>query len=221
MSQQYSVVFVNHSSNSGSACVFQQDPNLATHNAMSLAWFTKFNYPNTKVLFKWNIDYSFVWSETGVLVPGVQFIANEVLPADLTKNNSVTLSHEGGAYTFTNQKTASSSAGSLVINEDGTIPLKQASVGIGMSGNGTFAVQAQPNQILTFTPHPKYYIAFGSFSEGEVLDIDQMSQSAEIAFQPNVYSMTAILNQDNSWTIQPTSAVNKEVAEARELQERL
>ncbi|GED17936.1 hypothetical protein SAMN04487909_12746 [Aneurinibacillus migulanus] len=58
-----------------------------------------------------------------------------------------------------------------------------------MSGNGTFAVQAQPSLGLTFTKH---YISFGTFTEGEVLDIVQMTKFAELKFDPGVYSITAI-----------------------------
>lgn len=214
MSQQYSVTFVNNSTNLGDVCVFQKDPNIGVANVQSLAWFTKTTHPNTRAVFKWNIDYSFVWAETGELVPGVQFIASEVLKADLTQNNAVNLSYLSEAYTFTKQKTEQP-LGSLLIHQDPNIPLKQASVGIGMSGNGTFAVQAQPNLDLTFTPHPKYYISFGTFTEGEVLDIAQMTKFAELKFNPGVYSITAILNADNTWSIKSTNEVNKELVAAR------
>lgn len=210
----YSLIFKNFSSNQGSGCVYQDSPNIANAQVMSLAWFSKVAAPQTTITFTWTIDYSFVWAETGQLIPGVMFMAGQTFPADLSTTNSITLSYIGGAYQFQNQ-TAGASAGNLYIREDATVPLKQASVGIGMSGAGTFVVQAQPNYNLIFTPHPKYYITFGTFTAGEVLDITSITQKAEIAFPPGVTSMTAILGQDNSWTVQPTSAVNARFVEAQ------
>lgn len=62
-----------------------------------------------------------------------------------------------------------------------------------MSGFGTSAVQAQPNMNLIFTPHPQYWIAFGSYSPGEVLDISHMNYPAQVVFPPSTYSMRAPL----------------------------
>ncbi len=203
MSQQYSIQFKNNSSNPGYACIYQTDPDIGVPNVLSLAWFSKYAFPSTNIIFKWEIDYNFVWSQTGTLEPGVTFIASQAWDADLSSNNQVTFTHENDTYTFKN-KTADPRSGSLYIKEDGTLPLKEAAVGIGMSGNGTFVVQAQPNMNLTFTPHPKYWIAFGNYTEGQVLDITEMTNVKEIDFPPNTYSMTAILNADNSWTVQTT-----------------
>ncbi len=212
--QQYTIKAINNSTNAGNLAVFQQDPDLGVSNVLSLAWFSKFTNPKTTVNFRWTIDYNFVWSETGQLIPGVIFDASQTFAANLQNTNKITLTHAGGAYDFINQ-TKGPQPGILYITEDSTIPLKQASVGIGMSGFGTFVVQAQPNFNLTFTPHPQYFIAFGDFEQGEVLDIGQINNPAEVAFPPGVFSMTAILNADNSWTITPTSSANAALVTAR------
>jgi hypothetical protein len=206
MSQKYTLLFVNNGTNTGNACIYQNDPDIGVPNVMSLAWFSKQAHPTTRIKFEWTLDYSFMWSETGVLASGVDFEASQVWPADLTSSNKVAFTDENGAYTFENQ--TSGTPGSLIIVNDGTIPARQASVGIGMSGQGAFVVQAQPNLTQTFTPHPKYFITFGNYEAGEVLDIGSITSPAEIVFPPNVYSMTAILNEDNSWTVKPTREVN-------------
>lgn len=211
--QQYTLKAINNSSNSGNFCVFQEDPDLGVSNVMSLAWFSKYAYPSTTVNFTWTVDYNFVWSETGVLIPGVVFDASQSFDADLQNANQITLSYAGG-YNFINQ-TKGPKPGILYIKEDASIPLKQASVGIGMSGFGTFVVQAQPNLNLNFTPHPRYFIVFGNYEPGEVLDISEMTNTAEIDFPPNVYSMSAILGSDNAWTVKSTKALNSLVAQAR------
>jgi hypothetical protein len=204
----YTLVFVNNSSQTGDACVYQQGPNLTDPKVMSLAWFSKRAFPTTRLRFNWNIDYSFMWSETGHLQPGVLFSASQTWPADLSTMNQVQFANDRGAYTFLNQ-TAGPNQGSLTIKENSTIPANQASVGIGMSGSGTFVVQAQPNMNAIFTPHPEYWITFGDFIQGEVLDITTVtSSSAKIEFPVNVFSMTATLRADNTWSVMPTSAAN-------------
>ncbi|QRK09334.1 hypothetical protein JQX13_04080 [Archangium violaceum] len=215
MSVNYSLLFVNNSTNLGNACVYQTDPDIGVPNVMSLAWFSKTTAPTTKSRFTWTVDYDFVWSEVGVLEAGVLFEASQSWRADLSTTNRVGFTHEGGAYTFTNQSKGPKS-GTLYIAQSASIPLKQAAVGIGMSGKGTFVVQSQPNLNLTFTPHPKYWITFGNYDQGEVLDIGAITNPAEIEFPPGVYSMTAILNKDNSWTVKPTSEVNKAFLRSRQ-----
>ncbi len=111
--------------------------------------------------------------------------------------------------------------GSLYIMEDGRIPVGQASVGIGMSGFGTFVAPAQPNMNLIFTPNPEYWITFGTYVQGEVVDITAVNNPAQIKFPLNVYSMTAILNPDNTWTITSTAQANANFIKAREKQPKL
>lgn len=162
---QYSIVVVNNSSNVGSACVYQQNPNMGDPDVMSLAWLVKYAFPTTRISFQWTVDYDFIWSQTGQLAPGIMFMASQMWPADLTTSNQVTLTSVGGTYTFQNQG-AGPTPGNLSIQQDATIPPNQAAVGIGMSGAGTFVTQAQPNWNLIFTPPttPQYWITFGNYT---------------------------------------------------------
>jgi hypothetical protein len=41
-----------------------------------------------------------------------------------------------------------------------------------------------------------------------VLDTQQITQKAQVAFPVNVYSMYAILNADNSWTVSSQQSLN-------------
>lgn len=200
MSDAYTVIFKNNSVNFGSVCLYQSDPTLTT-DVMSLAWLTKPAHPTTTVELTWNIDYSFVWSETGELIPGVVFKAYQTWAADLRDNNKVRFSYKNGAFTF--EGLGRGNSGELLIEGDYTLPLNQASVGIGMSGAGTFVSQAQPNINFFYQPHPKYWITFGTFEQGEVLDTTKITNKAEIIFPANIYTMVATLNQDNTWTIAP------------------
>ncbi|HUR82318.1 MAG TPA: protein rhiA [Thermoanaerobaculia bacterium] len=210
----YSLVFQNNSINTWTAAVYQQAPNTGTQDVMSLAWFAEAAAPTTQVVFTWEIDYSFVWSQTGTLVPGVLFAASQTWATNPSgANNQVTFTDEP-PFTFTNQ-TAGPQQGTLYINQDGTIPENTAAVGIAMSGAGTFVVQAEPNILASFTPTPNYWITFGQYTQGQVMDIQEITNSAQIVFPPNVYSMTAILNANNTWTVQTTEQTNAALVSAR------
>lgn len=212
----YTLLFKNNSTNAGSVIVFQQDPAIGIPNVFPLAWFSKYTFPTTTAVFTWQINFNFVWEQTGELVPGVIFSASQDPGADLSTSNEITLTYDpvNLAYDFIDQGPGPRQ-GSLYINQTGDVPLKQASVGIGMSGAGTFVVQAQPHLQLTFTPHPRYYVAFGTFTQGEVLDIQSLTNIAEVDFPSGVYSMTAVLNADNTWTIATTQSVNAAIATTR------
>lgn len=216
MSNTYNLVFVNNSDQTGSACVYQQLPNLDNPNIMSLAWFAEVAAPTTTIVFSWQITYSFVWDEIGTtLAPGVMFTASQNWPADLTSSNQVGFTDASGAYTFENQ-TVGPVPGQLTIQQDNTIVPDQVAVGIGMSGSGTFVLPGEPNMNYTFVPTPTYWITFGTYTPGLVLDISTITNSSyQVTFPENIYSMTATLGGDNIITVGQTGAANAAFVAAR------
>jgi hypothetical protein len=196
---QYSLTFQNNSTNFGNVCIYQTDPGLGP-DVMSLAWFAKPTHPTTEETFKWGLDYGFIWDETGELVPGVIFNASQVWAADLNKKNKVTFLRERNAYTFRNL-TKGDRSGVLQIEESDMLPARQATVGISMSGSGIFVKQAQPNMTLYFEPHPEYWITFGNYSPGQVLNVTEISNKQKIEFAHDIFSVTAVLNVDNTWSV--------------------
>ncbi len=84
---EYTISFINNSTDTRSFLCYQKDPDIGVPNAVSLAWFAKTTRPNTHVDFSWKINYSFIWSETGLLKPGVRFVASERVDADLLNEN--------------------------------------------------------------------------------------------------------------------------------------
>lgn len=200
----YSLKVINNSVNKGDITLFQSPPDDSL-DLMSTAWLTKLVNPNTTLQFIWEQDYNLVWDETGNLEPGVTFNASQVVPASLKDNNEIMFTKRDGAYQFINQKKAANDD-AFIINCDGTIPNKKAAVGIGMSGAPILLRQAQPNINFSFIPStpPKYWITFGKYTQGQVIDTTIIyAQSASIVFPANVYKMTATLNPDNTWTITP------------------
>lgn len=183
--------------------MYQEPVDLGVRNAMSLAWLTAPAWPHTTVTFEWSLDYCFAWSYTGTLKPGTRFRAQQVQqanPQDLT-SNQVLFDYADGAHRFVPGKAFGiPELGNLYIRELPTVPADGAAVGIGMSNSGVFAVQAQPNENLVFSPHPSYWLTAGTFAHGEVLDIEQISNSVELQYNAG-FQMTAVLNPDNTWTV--------------------
>lgn len=201
MATNYSLTVHNNSRNYGNICVFQTLPD-QPQNIVSLAWFSKAAHAGTSVEFEWKTTYDFVWSDQGELKPGITFKASQVIeadPADITKN-SIGFVKEYDAYRF-EATPKTTREGNLGIYTNQTVPHGEASVGIGMSGNGTFVVTATPNYNFVFQPHPRYWVAFGTYKVGEVMDIESMSNIVEVKYDPDVYNKVLTLNSDNTWSI--------------------
>ena len=196
---QRQLTLINNSTNAGNLIVYQS---MSENFMNSLAWFSKYAYPNTKVQVSWDdTAYDFVWAGAGQVTPGIVFSAAQVVPANLTSTNQIKFSYDGPNKTFFfHDQQAGQQQGTLMISQDTTIPMNAVSVGIGMSGQPTFAVQAQPNMNVVFTPRTQYWVAFGTFQQGEVLDVETLN-AVQVEFPPNVTSMTATLNADNTWTV--------------------
>jgi hypothetical protein len=195
---QYSLTCINGSNLSGSFAVFQKPLPLTTPgNVFSLAWLAKPVHSGSQVTFTWTVDYNFVWSETGILQPGVNFQASEVIPADPEGQNLVQLAIDDYGATYFSKQDSSGAAGSLTIKQVNSVVPNRTSVGVGMSGAGTFVVQASPNMTTVFTPHPNYWVLFGNYQPGDVMDIEDLSGAQEITFGGSLTSRTAALDLSN------------------------
>lgn len=202
MGTKYSLTVNNKSKNYGNICVFQTLPD-QPDNLLTLAWFSKAAHPGTTVEFNWLTDYNFVWSNQGELKPGVTFRASQVVAADPSNiaKNTIGFTKEYDAYRFAETE-KTTKEGRLGIYTDQTVPHGEASVGIGMSGNGTFAMTATPNYNFVFQPHPRYWLAFGTYEVGEVMDIEAMSNTVEVEFGADIYNKVVTLKEDNTWKVE-------------------
>lgn len=197
MEQQYSIVFSNHSRNSGSFCVFQKPVNISVPDVSSVAWFAQLCNPQTNCMFTWSLDYCFCWGSPGFVTPGVRFFANQMIPADLVTQNLVTLDYNS-AFLFT-PTTQGAIPGTLTIAQTNNVPFDKGYVGIGMSGSCTNVVPAQPNLTLTFTPlpTPTYYVLFDKVYPSQLLSEQQVSQSIPVTFLDGQYTMYIDINGRN------------------------
>jgi len=193
----------NNSTQYQDLCIYQNPVDLGVPDAMALAWLTAPAWPKTTVTFTWTLNYSFVWSQTGSLQPGVTFLAQQnqsADPSDLTANQ-VLFDYRNGAFTFApGVAPGVPELGSLYVTESSRVPIGTATVGIGMSNAGVFAVQAQPNMNLVFTPDPEYWVTAGTYEQGKVLDIEQITNSAIVGFEATT-DKVAVLSPVNTWTV--------------------
>jgi rhizosphere induced protein len=196
----FTINFINNSNSSGSFCVFQQNRNGQNPGIFPLAWLAQPAYPQARVSISWNIEHYFFWAKTGELMPGVIFNAGEAIPTNLSNDNAITLTKRDNNYLFTDQRSGYQQ-GAVSVTADQNMAFHQASIGIGMSGSATAAIQAMPNMTYVFTPRPEYWVTFGQVQQGEVLNPDGLNDVASIEFPYGIFSMNATLNADNSWTI--------------------
>jgi hypothetical protein len=208
----YTLTVKNESNEPWDIYTFQKNPNIADPHLKSLAWFTKYSAAHSTVKFSWDLSYNLMWAETGELVPGVIFDANQFYPADPFTPGAATYSRAGNQVQLTYHAEESyfefggggllpnTLPGTLYVASDSTVPNGIASVGIGMSNAGTFARPALTNIVSEFSPEPTYYVAAGtSIQQGQVLE-DQVSQSIELQFA-GVTDLTAAFQPDHTWVV--------------------
>lgn len=200
MGKQYSITINNQASHSASFMLFQSDPGAWSPNALAVAWFAKKSNPSptSRVKFIWTVDIGLSWADTGPLGPGAIYQASETFDPTGTLNQ-VTLDYNG-AYFFSNPVKGADPA-RIYLQESPNIPVASgASVGVTMSGKPVYATQAMPNTNLTFSPKASYYLAYGNFEEGTVIDVSTINNALLLPYPTGIYSLETTLNADNSWT---------------------
>ncbi|MGE7439737.1 hypothetical protein [Kitasatospora sp. NPDC001175] len=189
----------NDSGETRDFAVFQKAPK-QDKSIQSLAWFVKTIHDNPAMdpaadsaAFKWNEDYSFVWSETGELNDQVHFEASDAWPADTSAvktsstrkkaGDQVGFDKEGGAYTFQQvDRPNDVQKGQLLVKCGGNTEKKKTSIGLAMYGSPFFAVQAEPNFNWIFAPEPEYWIVATKLVKGDAISAVGMSNAYKIDF---------------------------------------
>ena len=220
----YTMNFINNSNNDWNFCCYQKDPGILAQGAYSAAWFVAQTvHPTTQVKFSWTIDYGLSWAQSGVVGPGIIYDASQNWSVTYALN-TVTLTKKGGSYTFENQK-EQNPTNAFMILQDGTV-VRENNVGVGISmvvrgsgasGLNTIYVQAaQPNVTTQFYVTPKYYVVFmQDIQASEILDVQNMTNTVEVAYAPGVTSMVATLDSQNQWRVGTTASLNAAVRTAR------
>ncbi|HHA1269826.1 TPA: protein RhiA [Enterobacter mori] len=197
----YSVTFVNNSPATWYAYLYQKMPSNPAE-AVPLAWQVS-PYAVASGLtskFTWTIDYSFTWSTTDTLSPGVVYTAAETTPCDPAGNNQITFDLLNNAPQFSALNDGGPN-GNLIINVGPHVPYGKFSAGIGMSGSPSVALPAIANVNQVYTPEPEYWIAVVTEVQvGQVL-AEEVSQTAQLLFPVGVYNLTASLDSSQNWSV--------------------
>jgi rhizosphere induced protein len=200
----YQLTVVDNSPTPTNIVLYQTIPDTSIPNLLPLAWFSRFADPQTTLTFQWDETYQLMWAQTGALFPGIVFDAAQIRDVNTVPGqNSALLTAPNGNLQFA-AGSAPVPAGSIGLTMDGTIPVNTAAYALGQTQQPVFAAPAQPNITALFTPNPHYWLTFGTYQQGEVLDPGQLTNSIEIQFPSGVTAMTATLNSDNTWTVQPS-----------------
>ena len=196
---------VNDANSAWQFYVYQPPPTETSD--LTLAWLTSpFKIPNggTTYNFSWQISYQFMWAYPGPVEPGITFKAIGQNECDPQGANTTTFTFQDNTPDLSDP-VPGGNKGTLYIFDGSEIPINTFAVGIGMSGSGTFCVNAEPNLKHEFNPEPTYYVAaINEVEKGEVMDIKTITMTAEIKFPINVYKMTATLQASNTWSITQT-----------------
>ena len=193
--KQYSLACINNSSSPGCFAVFQKTG--GSPGIYALAWIARAAHPGTEVTFTWSTDYSFAWSETGVIKPGIIFFGSQVIPADPDKLNCIELAVDNFGASEFKPPTATGQPGMLTIQQLSNVMPNRTSIGVGMSGSPIAAAQAAPGQTTMFAPHPNYWIMFGNYQTGDVIDIKKINGAVEVTYPDGLTSCTATLGPDD------------------------
>lgn len=194
---QYSVTIQNNSVHSSYFMIFQNDPAQWDPDAMAVAWFSKYSNPNQTVKFSWDVEWGFSWADIGTIQPGIRYEESECYEPK-NGRTKVTLDYNG-AYQFVD-KVVGRDPARLYLEQSRNIPIRSsASVGVTMSGKPVYVTQARPNNSLTFSPHPSYFLAYGTYQEGTVIDVSTVNNILELRFPTDVFNLTTTLNADDSW----------------------
>lgn len=142
--------------------------------AEPVAWISPLLSPATYACYEWDLDYQYIWANTGALVSGKMVYAAQRVDASASP---VCLTRDGDAgYSLVPYKPpVDPPPGKLLIETAGDIPLGQLAVGInlriasgpGQPGSGVSVLQAQPNLVYTWDTGMAYFANFGAIPQSE------------------------------------------------------
>lgn len=203
MAGLYSLRLTNNSPLGGNMCLYQRHPDQESQaDLFSLAWQCQNCPPGSTVTFSWSLDLGFAWAETGPLGPGAFFVPAQSIRADpnTAGKRSVIFRSADQGYEL-EAGPAEPEAGYLNFQTDNSLPLNRMAVALTVSGRPAFVRPAGPNLGFTFMPEPHYWVAFGPFEAGQVLDSSELVMATEVTFPAGKRSAQAAFQRDCSWAV--------------------
>jgi hypothetical protein len=207
MSTTYRLQVANNSSAFEQFAIYQNDPDLGVSNAMSLAWFVQGAHPGQTLYFEWTVDYSVMWSRSGITGNAVKFVIGQEVPVDPsdTKGNGVDLDYADDVPLLRPARFAlgTSRSGCIYVNEKSSLPDTSAGmIGLAVGGKPAYAAVAAPNRLEVFSPHLNYWITAGTFEQGVALDAEEISsRSQQIVYDEGVFDLAVGFDRSRVWSV--------------------
>ena len=201
---QYSLKCVNNSENSWYFYIYQRMSNQSDNDIYSLVWMSS-PYKiglQSFITFKWSLNDSFWWFNTGNLQEQVIPKSGGSVSASLTSSNSTTFNTDNNTPQFSTPVSGTPSNEFLIMGGD-NIPNFTFSTGIGMSDFATYIKQTYANTSQEFGSNTTFWVAATTSQKlvTETLNQTNISNTEIFSFPLNTYSLTASFGEDNLWTI--------------------
>lgn len=200
------VQVVNNSGMPTTAYVFVTSPQ--NNELQSTAWLAQQVYPGEPAALKWDFSTQLMWG-TGSPFPGTTFDSQQTLtmpPAGPGQSGTAELAAANGSYSLVNTPAGGAPYGSLAVQSSQSVPVNNLTLALGISGAPALLAPAFPNQTTTFpTTGLTYWLSTSPFIQaGQVVDTFSVSNAVQLNFPPGVGELTATLDLDGTWTIQPS-----------------
>jgi len=206
---EYELIINNDSQTDGYAMIFCEQPDSGGLKLRTYAWQTKFLYSGVQALFKWQIQWGFMWRQTDAAIASQQ-----VVPADPESTNQIELQYDSEHQAFRfSELSQGNERGCISIIADSSVPLNTVEVGLALAGNPTCMTVALPNTVNIFKPRPCYWLVFSETNETGPVDIASLTNAVAINFQANIYSLTATIQKDGTITVENTPLALEEQVE--------
>lgn len=191
--------------------VFADLPISSNYASLSAAWLTQPVADGNQYTFEWDITWGFAWSASGKQA-GYIWSGSGKLPANpnSTSGCAATLTYEGGDFHLL-PSSGTPDGSTLTITDSVMVPgpkTKPSMVAVTLNGEPVSVTNAGPNLTQTFTTHPTYYIDAGRYTKGQMVDASSVTRFQELSFTNGETALTAILQKDNTWRVEPTGNVD-------------
>ncbi len=191
----FTLEFHNDTQNKGVALLYQQPPS-SNFSSAPVAWQTATVRSGKMTTFLWSDDYQVSLSESHEITVGSIYEPTATLSVAYGSGTGVQV----GEW-FISQ---TSQGGSIppgwiqVVTPAAPYPYL---VGIGISGKPAIVVELQPNMQWNYLPTYTYRVAFGSFTEGMILNADMISDSIEVTFSEVTTKCVVTLLNDGTMKV--------------------
>ncbi len=199
---EYTIVFKNESGQSGVAMVYQLPPDTSMSNVFAVAWQTT-NVsadPTRDTTFSWSEEYSVSWSQSGGISTGAIYSYATSIDVDLSEGAGATLDLGSGSLEPSGQG-GGIQPGALQVSVSGGNSGQIATVGVGIDGTTGLVVSIPTGAEWTYEPTSTYYIAFGHFIEGMVLNVALIANAVAIDFSDGTSTFVVTYGKDHQFTV--------------------